>query len=385
MKARVIAFYLPQFHPVPENDKYWGKGFTEWTNVAKAKPLFRGHYQPRIPADLGFYDLRLPEVREEQAQLAREAGVEGFCYWHYWFGNGRQVLERPFDEVVASGKPDFPFCLAWANHDWTTGSWEKGIKDQIIFKQEFPGEADHIAHFNKLLPAFKDHRYITVDGKPIFFIWDPYRFKDIEGFMQLWNRLAKENDLEGIYFVAIGNSTTTIKRRSDGTVEPGRIQPDLKSSAKVYKDFLALGFNAVCSIGKSRAEMIYMGKYKRALRFLLQERLPFLLPSFKYDYPKVMKYSFAPEDSWENVFPAIMPQWDRSPRSGNKEGIYINATPEHFKHHIEDALKVIANKQPEHKILILRSWNEWGEGNYVEPDLKYGHGFLNALKSCINE
>jgi hypothetical protein len=231
----------------------------------------------------------------------------------------------------------------------------------------------------------RENGYITVDGKPIFFIWDPYRFKDIEGFMHLWNRLAAENNLQGIYFVAIGNSTTTIKRRSDGTVEPGRIQPDLKSSAKVYNDFLALGFNAVCSIGKSRAEMIYMGKYKRALRFMLQERLPFLLPSFKYDYPKVMKYSFAPEDSWENVFPAIMPQWDRSPRSGNKEGIYINATPEHFKHHIEDALKVIANKQPEHKILILRSWNEWGEGNYVEPDLKYGHGFLNALKNCINE
>ena len=128
MKARIIANYLPQFHPIPENDKYWGVGFTEWTNVAKARPLFKGHYQPHIPADLGFYDLRLPEVREQQAQLAREAGVEGFCYWHYWFGKGRQVLERPFNEVVASGKPYYPFCLAWANHDWTTGSWKKGIK-----------------------------------------------------------------------------------------------------------------------------------------------------------------------------------------------------------------------------------------------------------------
>ena len=135
MKARIIANYLPQFHPVPENDKYWGPGFTEWTNVAKARPLFRGHYQPRIPADLGFYDLRLPEIREQQAQMAREAGVEGFCYWHYWFGNGRQVLQRIFNEVQTSGKPDFPFCLAWANHDWDTGSWQKGIKKQTIFKQ----------------------------------------------------------------------------------------------------------------------------------------------------------------------------------------------------------------------------------------------------------
>lgn len=384
MKARVIALYLPQFHPIPENDKYWGKGFTEWTNVAKAKPLFRGHYQPRIPADLGFYDLRLPEVREQQAQLAREAGVEGFCYWHYWFGNGKQVLERPFNEVVASGKPDFPFCLAWANHDWDTGSWQKDIKKQVIFKQEFPGEQDHINHFNTLLPAFKDHRYITIDGKPVFFIWDPYRFKDVEKFIGLWQHLAKENGLKGIYFVAMGSSTTTIKRRSDGTIEPGRIQPNLVSSAKVFNDFLSLGFDAVNSIGKSRAEMLYMGKYKRAFRFILQEKLPFL-PTHKYDYPKVVKYSFAPEDSWENVFPTIMPQWDRSPRTGNKEGIYINATPEQFRLHIEDALKVIEHKQPEHKILILRSWNEWGEGNYVEPDFKYGHGFLDAIRDCIKD
>ena len=125
-KARVIALYLPQYHPVAENDKYWGKGFTEWTNVAKAKPLFKGHDQPRIPADLGFYDLRLPQVRKEQAELAKEAGIEGFCYWHYWFGNGKEVLQMPFDEVVKSGEPDFPFCLGWANHDWTTKTWEKG-------------------------------------------------------------------------------------------------------------------------------------------------------------------------------------------------------------------------------------------------------------------
>ena len=174
MKARVIAYYLPQFHPIPENDAAWGPGFTEWTNVAKAKPLFRGHQQPRIPADLGFYDLRLPEVREQQAQMAREAGIEGFCYWHYWFGHGKMLLQRPFEEVLQSGKPDFPFCLAWANHDWTTSTWQSQGGSKMIAKQEYPGEKDYIAHFNYCLAAFRDHRYITVDGKPLFAIYDPY-------------------------------------------------------------------------------------------------------------------------------------------------------------------------------------------------------------------
>ena len=199
-KARVIAFYLPQFHPIPENDKWWGKGFTEWTNVAKAKPLFRGHYQPRIPADLGFYDLRVPEVREQQAQLAREAGIEGFCYWHYWFGNGKQLLERPFNEVLVSGKPDFPFCLGWANHSWTTGTWTRGGDAQMIAEQTYPGKNDYLSHFQYALRAFQDERYITVDGKPLFVIFDPYALP--QDFIPYWRELAEQAGLKGIHFVA---------------------------------------------------------------------------------------------------------------------------------------------------------------------------------------
>ena len=153
-KARVLALYLPQFHPIPENDEWWGKGFTEWTNVGKAKPLFPGHYQPRVPAELGYYDLRVPETREAQAQMAREAGVEGFVYWHYWFGNGKRLLERPFNEVLASGKPDFPFALAWANESWS-GTLHGLIKGKMLIEQTY-SEEDYIAHFNALLPAFKD-------------------------------------------------------------------------------------------------------------------------------------------------------------------------------------------------------------------------------------
>ena len=157
IKARAIAFYLPQFHPIPENDEWWGKGFTEWTNTAKARPLFPGHYQPHVPADLGFYDLRLPETRATQAAMAQQYGIEGFCYYHYWFA-GRQILERPLREVIASGKPDFPFCVCWANKNWS-GVWH-GAPKRILIEQTYPGEADDRAHFTMLLPAFRDRRYI---------------------------------------------------------------------------------------------------------------------------------------------------------------------------------------------------------------------------------
>ena len=189
-KARVIAFYLPQFHPIPENDKWWGKGFTEWTNVAKAKPLFKGHYQPRVPADLGFYDLRLPEIREQQAQMAREAGIEGFCYWHYWFSHDKKLLERPFQEVLESGKADFPFCLGWANHSWTNKSWEAGTRKQeeMTLMQMVYNEDEYRQHFYDVLPAFKDPRYITVDDKPLFLVWSPVDIPSANTFIELWQK-----------------------------------------------------------------------------------------------------------------------------------------------------------------------------------------------------
>ena len=157
---RLIALYLPQFHPIPENDEFWGAGFTEWTNVAAARPLYRGHVQPKLPGELGFYDLRLADSRAAQAALARAAGIEGFCYWHYWFG-GRRVLERPFQEVLESGQPDFPFCLGWANDHWT-GVWY-GAPDRVLIEQTYPGPHDYRAHFESILPALRDRRCMTVD------------------------------------------------------------------------------------------------------------------------------------------------------------------------------------------------------------------------------
>ena len=191
-KARVLAYYLPQYHPIPENDEWWGKGHTDWKNVGKAKPLFPGHYQPRVPTDLGYYDLRVPETREAQAQMAREAGVEGFVYWHYWFGKGKQILERPFNEVLASGKPDFPFALAWANETWSSAmhGLRKGKK---LFEQLYQGDEDYYAHFMSVLPAFTDHRYITCEEKPIFMVYLPESVPDMKHFIEYWRELAQKN------------------------------------------------------------------------------------------------------------------------------------------------------------------------------------------------
>ena len=383
MKARVIALYLPQFHPTPENDRWWGPGFTEWTNVAKSKPLFRGHHQPRIPADLGFYDLRLPETREQQAQLAREAGVEGFCYYHYWFGNGRQLLERPLQEVVASGKPDFPFCICWANHTWSNKTWERKSavqKNSVLMEQTYPGTEDDIAHFNALLPMFKDRRYMTVDGKLIFAIYDPFGFKNVQQFIATWRRLAEENGLPGFHFIGMTPSTLTIRTAPDGTRQ--RVMPNLESSAEIYRRVLDLGFDAVNSLGKRRGEMLYEGKWKNIAKTVLRH-IGFPTGSMRYDYERTVRNYFAPEDTWENVYPSILPQWDRTPRVASMDGVYVNATPEKFENHIRQALSLIKDKQPEHRILFLKSWNEWGEGNYVEPDMEWGHGFIDAIRNAV--
>ncbi len=382
-KARIIALYLPQFHPIPENDAWWGKGFTEWTNVGRAKPLFRSHYQPRVPADLGYYDLRVPEIREQQAELAREAGIEGFCYYHYWFGKNKQLLERPFNEVLASGKPDFPFCICWANHTWSNATWEKQkrrTQTTILMEQTYGGVEDYTAHFEYLLPAFKDKRYITIDNKPVFVIYDT-SFSDVKLFIQTWRELAVQNGLSGIYFIGMTPATIMMKKLPSG--ETQTVMPNLESSAALYQEVLDLGFDAVNSYGKRRGELLSQGKYWDLFNVFLRSKLSIAVNQ-QYDFLKTANNFFPPEDKWENVYPTIIPQWDRTARVGNADGIYKNATPENFAKHVEHALTFIQHKDPEHRILFLKSWNEWAEGNYMEPDLKYGKGYIEALRHVLD-
>lgn len=381
MKARVIALYLPQFHPIPENNRWWGPGFTEWTNVAKAKPLFKGHVQPKIPADLGFYDLRLPEVRQQQADLAHEAGIEGFCYYHYWFG-GKQLLERPFNEVLASGKPDFPFCLCWANHSWSNKTWNRKSNMQsnsMLIEQTYPGYDDDYNHFMNVLPAFRDKRYITIDGKPVFFLYNPWEHTRVKEWIVTWRKLAQENGLPGLHFVSMCDATLTFKLNPDGT--KSRVLPNVESSQYLFQTVLDMGFDAVNCIGMRRGEMLSEGRMLNLCKTILRKAG---LPIGKFfDYSRTVKGFFPPETKWENVYPTIVPQWDRSPRAATLDGIYVHATPKAFEEHINDALTYIEKKAPEHRIMVLKSWNEWGEGNYVEPDLEFGHGWLEAIKNTI--
>lgn len=383
MKARVIAYYLPQFHPIPENDKWWGKGFTEWTNVAKAKPLYKGHYQPKVPSDLGFYDLRLPEVREEQAALAKEAGIEGFCYWHYWFSHDKKLLERPFNEVLRSGKPDLPFCLGWANHSWTNKSWEAGtkkVKESTLMEMVYT-EEEYLLHFQDVLPAFKDNRYIKVDGMPLFVIFDPEGLP--ADFIPCWRKLAKENGIGDIHFVGIMSNLAGFKYNDKGEKEYYMVKAT-DPAAPRYQYVLNKGFDAVNARGVFRAELAVRGRWHKYKVEIFRRFLGIDLLN-KFDYKKIIKHLFVSEDKWENVYPTVLPNWDRSARSGKKANIYDDSTPENFEQHLTDALEIVKEKNDEHKLLFLQSWNEWAEGNYVEPDLKYGHGYLDVIKKLLKK
>lgn len=376
-KARVIAFYLPQFHPTKENDRFWGKGFTEWTNVAKAKPLFKGHDQPRIPADLGFYDLRLEEIAEQQAELAREAGIEGFCYWHYWFGNGVETLEMPLDRMVKNKNPDYPFCIGWANHDWTTKTWTKGknsqLQNSMIFEQKYLGKEDEEKHFYRLLDAFKDRRYMKVDGKNIFLIFDVHSFPNFIDFKNHWNNLARENGIPEFHFVGLTHSLNSAASVKQYDVMHDKIEQRL-----------GYGYDALYLINQKYAEIKAGGIVKKLLYAANRRFLNGMLVE-RYSYRKVIDNYYTSEDKRENIYPQLLAGWDRSPRSGKKAIIYTNSNPKDFKYAAQRAIDCVKEKKEEHRIIFLNSWNEWGEGAYMEPDMRYGKGFIEALHEALYE
>ena len=351
-----IAFYLPQFYPTPENDEWWEPGFTEWTNVARAKPLFNGHYQPRIPRDLGFYDLRVPETREKQVWLAREAGIEGFCYWHYWFGNGKRLLSEVFKEVVETGRPDFPFCLCWANHSWYAKTWDPNKPNKLLIEQSYPGVEDYTAHFMEMLPAFKDRRYIrSSTGKLLFGIFAPHDFLDFPTFRETWNKLAVEHELEGFEFFAFIQGVRNLSQL-----------PKCYDIPIVY-DAL---FDSVSA--ENRVKLSLFRKIKTSLKNKIG--LPVRLTSYK----KYVETAISRFKEEINFIPCIDPNFDHSPRSAHKGVILHNSTPELWEKLCLETKKLILSKGLKDNFVFIKAWNEWGEGNYLEPDSRYGKQFIDA-------
>lgn len=351
--VQVVALYLPQFHPIPENDSWWEPGFTEWTNVTKAVPLYRGHQQPNLPAELGHYDLRVPEVRERQASLAAAHGVSAFCYYHYWFGNGRRLLERPFNEVLSSGKPDLPFMLCWANQTWS-GVWH-GLSGRVLAEQTYPGRDDEAAHFATLLPAFRDSRYLRVNGKPVFMVFAPDELPSPLEFTQHWRELAAQAGLAGLYLIAEHHDP--------------------------HWDAAARGFDAFVlqSSFKRRRSWVPWSKPWQKVRNRVMDWLG--LPS-RFAYSTLIPY-FLPATASNQAIPCVMPNWDNTPRSGARGVVLENATPKAFGIAIDRALARCEQRKGSDNLLFIKSWNEWGEGNHLEPNRRYGRGYLEVLRDRV--
>lgn len=346
MKNLVISHYLPQFHPTPENDAFWGTGFTEWHNVTRARKLFPGHYQPHIPKDLGFYDLRVMETLHNQSNLASTSGISCLLFWHYWF-SGKTVLDLPVKLWASKEGPSTPFALAWANQTWT-GHWH-GAPRTILIKQDY-STTDHESHFKYLLPYFQNPRYFRVNGRPLFYVFRPEDLPNASEFVETWQRLASKYGLPEFYIVA------------ELTDPFGRI-----TYSKHAEDGFDAGIDMRLPIEDS---------------FLISVRNKFFN---RLGIPQTFKYATTPAPSLSKfvqgkVHRVLIPNWDNTPRSG-KHGVVIrNSSPELFRKRLQISLQEIQRDKSLARLLFIKSWNEWAEGNYLEPDFKYGLGYLEVLK-----
>ena len=357
--ARAIAVVLPQFHPIPENDAWWGKGFTEWRNVAQTVPQFPGHYQPHLPGELGFYDLRLPEVRAAQASLAAEYGIGGFCYYHYWF-HGHRLLSRPVDEILKSGDPDFPFCLCWANESWSR-TWQSSERELLI-KQEYSA-ADDEAHVRFLVPFLRDRRYIRVEGKPLFIVYKADKLPEPQRTYDLWRRIAREEGVGELMLAQFESS-------GDGSsVDPRKLGLDL--SIEFAPNWRRLG-----------------GQYYATPKAKLAMAMGLL--SKGYARHRVFDYMLMAERALSKPSPdypflrCVTPGFDNSARRAEGATIVVNSTPDHYGEWLRNALNWTTEHNPaSRRIVFINSWNEWAEGNHLEPDARHGRAYLEATRSAL--
>jgi len=360
MNVRPIALYLPQYHPIPENDSWWGEGFTEWTNVSKARPRFSRHFQPHVPADLGFYDLRLPEARQAQADLAREYGIYGFCYYSYWF-NGKRLLSRPFDETLASGQPDFPFCLCWANENWTR-IWD-GLDKDILMEQSYSEEDDR-QHIRWLANAFRDKRYIKVGERPLFLVYRARSIPDPVKTTSIWRDEARKLGFRELYLCRVESFAEEHERPAclgfDASVE---FQPDWSSfptltmplrRGRMWQYLTRWGLSSKAY----QQNDVY--SYKRLAELMRRRDLP--------PYKR---------------FPCVTPGWDNSSRRKRGAIILKGSTPKLYRRWLEATLARFEPYGPGENLMFINAWNEWGEGSHLEPDKRWGRAYLEATRSAL--
>ncbi len=356
-RLRALAIYLPQFHPIPENDRWWGKGFTEWTNVASARPQFAGHHQPHLPADLGYYDLRLPEVRSAQAQMARDAGIHGFCYYHYWF-SGQRVLERPFNEVLRSGSPEFPFCLCWANENWTR-RWD-GQERDVLLEQRYSPE-DDVAHIRSLFPAFADPRYIRIAGRPVFLVYRTALLPDPERTAERWREASVREGIGDLYLIRVENFTADPAPSSIGFDAAMSFAPDWRSTLPVRRPpALIRALRRLKLVDPVLERQMVMSYADLASHFLARPSAPYVR------------------------YPSVTPMWDNSARRKQQgAAIFDGSTPALYQRWLEQTASRFVPPSPEENLIFINAWNEWAEGNHLEPCQRWGRAYLDATREAL--
>jgi len=345
--VRVIAFYLPQFHPIPENDRWWGPGFTEWTNVTRGRPMYAGHYQPRRPGELGYYDLRVPEVRRRQEDLARKYGIHGFCYYYYWF-SGQRLLERPLDLMLADRESDFPFCVCWANENWSR-RWDGSEQDILMEQKHLPD--DPVRFIEDLVPMLRDPRYIRVNGAPIVLVYRPDIIPVRTSVLRTWRTTAESLGIGPLHLCAV---------QSFG-----------------YSSSLEDGFDAMVEFPP---HSIGVGEVTASM--------PDVVPEFKgkiYSYPDVIRFCLNQGSGIGlPVYRGLMSGWDNTARRGYNSHIFHDGTPENYEVWLRRLLDYTRrHHHGDHRLVFVNAWNEWGEGAYLEPDEQYGYGFLEATSRAV--
>lgn len=373
---KIIPLYLPQFHTIPENDEWWGKGFTEWVNVRDAKPLFEGHNQPRVPLNNNYYDLSDIETLKWQCRIAKEYGIYGFCMYHYWF-NGHLLLEKPMEMLLAHPEIDIKYCVSWANHDWTDAWKASNRQPKVLIAHNFDDEKDWVDHFNYLLPFFKDPRYMTENNKPLMVIYIPNIIRKLKKMLDVWSQMARDNGFDGLTFIYQSAASSFDNSWDHSLFDYGvEMNP---------------GYVGLANRQKNSSFFPKLMKYSHEIKRFLHIRRS-LLPQKKitevskadYDYTWQRILELRPISNAPKMIPCAFTDWDNTPRHKERGYLYQGVSPDKFKSYFKQLIDNTKNFYDTDMIFVF-AWNEWAEGGYLEPDEKNGFAFLEAIKECLSE